>query len=90
MALQNADALAGAQVPNTDSTLHRGREELQQTDVWMELHQTKQSVIIIVLKGLGYISRHVIVEFLANVLLHAAQSTDFVIHYLLNNTGGAF
>lgn len=42
VALQNTDALAGPQIPDTDPTVNRGREELQPADVRMKLNQTEK------------------------------------------------
>lgn len=44
VALQNTDALAGPQIPDTDPTVDRGREELQPADVWMKLNQTEKDM----------------------------------------------
>jgi len=43
VALQHTHTLAGAQVPQSNATVQRGREELQPVDVWVELDQTAQT-----------------------------------------------
>lgn len=40
MALQHAHTLAGAQVPYPNAAVHRGGEELQPVNVWVELDQS--------------------------------------------------
>lgn len=40
VALQHAQTLAGAQVPYPNAAVHRGGEELQPVNVWVELDQS--------------------------------------------------
>lgn len=45
VALQDTHALAGAQVPQPNAAVQRRGEQLQSTDVWVELDQAAQTRI---------------------------------------------
>lgn len=46
VALQHTHALTGAQVPQPNATVHRGGEELQPADVWVELDKAAMMVFV--------------------------------------------